>query len=194
MNARRASGIVVTAFALAACGSAPVAVRPVATGAPAAVSATTPPAPSAPPSPRASRKATLRATPRVTPTALPTTPPPAAPTRPTVATPPAEIALPTHEGATPHAGLGAHTLLGNRKLGCVWIVQGTRRYAAVWPPGFRARFDPVRIYDAEHRLVWREGQVMELGGGPGPQADRVPPRCRVGEFAVWVMDDFEPVV
>lgn len=98
---------------------------------------------------------------------------------------PDEIALPAHDGATPDVAMSGGTLVGDQRLGCVWVVQGGRRLAALWPPGYRAKFGPVRIYD-EAGEVWREGQVRELGGGVSSVVDRVPEACRTGTRVLFI--------
>lgn len=189
MRTCRPVAVLVAMVALTACGSPdPVAVRPAAGSAAPPVTV-----PSSTPSARASRTAPrVTAAPPAPPRVAASRPPaPMTPPPPPVSPPPkprvrpAEIALPTHDGTTPLALMGAHTVVGSRALGCVWVVQGGTRHAAIWPPGFRARFDPVRIYDAQHREVWREGQAIELGGGGGNAAP-VPGRCRTGDSALWL--------
>jgi hypothetical protein len=78
---------------------------------------------------------------------------------------------------------------GDEKSGCVWFAEsGTDELRAVlWPEGFRAAFDPVRIYNPEGRVVWREGVEMSVSGGPSTvHVDRIPPACRTGDLAWWM--------
>jgi hypothetical protein len=80
-------------------------------------------------------------------------------------------------------------VVGDARLGCVWLYdEGTRANRAVlWPKGYRAAFHPVRIYDPDGVIVWREGEQRSLGGGPSPvHVDRIPARCRTGDLAWWL--------
>jgi hypothetical protein len=183
------------ATVLTACGNAtaPTA-RPVA--APSTVVSGTPSARPASASPTP--------TPRVTRTPVEgTRPPQKTPTRatrsarpPTLSPTPASptwwqgtIALPAHGSrATPLARIVA-SVAGDARLGCVWLVEeGTlKRRALLWPTGYRAAFAPLRIYDPNGRIVWREGEVRSLGGGASPvHVERIPRACRVGDSAWWL--------
>lgn len=90
------------------------------------------------------------------------------------------IALPTHgsdEG--PLEALQAR-VEGDRGTGCVYLVsEGVPRIAALWPPGYQAAFDPLRILDADGKVVAREGVALEIGGGTVEvMQDRIPEHCR----------------
>ena len=89
----------------------------------------------------------------------------------TVATSP----VPTVKGDGFHqlAGLDGLRLAGDADRECVWAeaANGTR-IAIVWPKGFRAAFDPVRLIDGEGDVVASEGDLLGLGGGwNAPQAE-----------------------
>ena len=90
------------------------------------------------------------------------------------------------------------TLAGDEEAGCVWLLpeqQGEKDYdpvrvAVVWPAGFSARTNPLRLYDAKGRLVAREGK-LRLGGGYGSAAGfEELGRCRLGE-SVWITSSVE---
>jgi hypothetical protein len=53
-----------------------------------------------------------------------------------------------------------------------------QRLPVIWPKGFHATFDPVRIYDRSGRIVAREGDTIEAGGGLGFAPG---PRCMFGQ-------------
>jgi hypothetical protein len=51
------------------------------------------------------------------------------------------------------------------------VVDGGRRWDVVWPPGFRARFDPnLAVLDASGRVVYRAGDKIH-GGCTAGSAD-----------------------
>jgi hypothetical protein len=77
---------------------------------------------------------------------------------------------------------------------CVWLESDTdpaAKLPVVWPAGFYARLDPLRIYDGGGGIVAREGQVVEFGGGLGA----VPgPACMFGRSnAFFVQSDVDVV-
>lgn len=38
----------------------------------------------------------------------------------------------------------------------------------LWPPGYRARLDPLEILDPDGQIVAREGDLLVVGGGIVP--------------------------
>ena len=93
------------------------------------------------------------------------------------------------------------TFVGDEETGCVWLLPEQQdakdydpvRVAVVWPAGFSARTNPLRLYDAKGRLVAREGEPLRLGGGLVPAAGfEGLGRCGLGE-SVWVTSDVERV-
>jgi hypothetical protein len=61
------------------------------------------------------------------------------------------------------------------RVPAVWVeaVHDGTPLRVVWPPGFRARFEPdLVLYDARGRLVAREGDILTNGGGDPDFADR----------------------
>lgn len=77
---------------------------------------------------------------------------------------------------------------GDEESGCVWLDEPGRgtRWAALWPRGFRAAFNPIRIYTPSGRMIWREGTEMDLSGGPSTvHVDRIPPACRISDDLAW---------
>lgn len=81
--------------------------------------------------------------------------------------------------------LGPVGIGGDASKGCVWITHGngTYRQMALWHPGYWARFDPVRIYDAAGRQVWSEMDPPRLIGfwSAGDNVERIPIQCRAVE-------------
>lgn len=71
---------------------------------------------------------------------------------------------------------------------CVWLLtRDNERIAALWPPDYRARFHPLRIYDEKDALVWSEQQRRDVGGGySSVHVERLPAACRTGPRAWWV--------
>lgn len=55
---------------------------------------------------------------------------------------------------------------------CAWLGSGTSSY--LWPAGYRVRFDPTRLINAEGRVVAKEGDMLQFGGGyaPAPAGSR----------------------
>ena len=100
------------------------------------------------------------------------------------------LKLPTH-GSVGGRMLASLTgkVVGDPATGCVWLELAVdrTRVAALWPPDYRVRFDPVRIYDARGRVVMREGTMHSFGGGhSGEVAHKVPRGCRAGVGAFHV--------
>lgn len=80
-------------------------------------------------------------------------------------------------------------VVGNARLGCIWLYDTfiDKNRAVLWPEGYRAAFNPVRIYDPDGVIVWREGDLRTLGGGPVEVfIERIPPACRIGATAWWL--------
>lgn len=80
---------------------------------------------------------------------------------------------------------------------CLWIEptapggEDPVRTALIWPYGFRALDDPLRLLTPDGQLLARVGDVVELGGG-GPPVDYVPTSqqepCQIGRiFSVSVV-------
>ena len=51
---------------------------------------------------------------------------------------------------------------------CLWLEQGSRRVALVWPPGYSARGNPLSVYDERGALIGVVGKRVSLGGGGSP--------------------------
>jgi hypothetical protein len=47
---------------------------------------------------------------------------------------------------------------------CAWLGSAQPR-AVLWPKGYRVRFSPTVLIDAQGRVAAREGQQVEAGGG-----------------------------
>lgn len=71
--------------------------------------------------------------------------------------------------------------------GCVWLETGDgRRVEVVWPEGYRAAVDPVRLRDATGDVVAAEGDVVTVEGAPA--RERVS-TCQIGE--IWTASAIE---
>ena len=91
----------------------------------------------------------------------------------TTTVPRGAIALPGYaiDHGFPDGVLDGVGIAGDATLGCVWVTVGGVRHAAVWTPGAIARFNPVRIYDAQSVLRWTEGEVRRVQGGTSTETD-----------------------
>lgn len=49
--------------------------------------------------------------------------------------------------------------------GCVWLEDAGSRFAVLWPPGYSARFDPLRLVNERGDVIAREGDLIRSGGG-----------------------------
>lgn len=81
--------------------------------------------------------------------------------------------------------LGTGTLGGKTHagMGCFWLASSSgSRTALVWPYGFTAQTDPLRLLGGDGQLVAAPGDRVELGGGSFPNS--VPPPeddpCSIG--------------
>ena len=75
------------------------------------------------------------------------------------------------------------TLAGDAAVdgGCVWLRQGVTDLSVLWPPGFTAEFDPVRLIDATGTVVAQEGDQIEVTGSFAADATAYQPhRCEIG--------------
>jgi len=105
----------------------------------------------------------------------------------TSADPPGRVDLPYNPDPPKGARMIA-TLTGDPAMdgGCVWLRQGTTDFGVLWPGGFAAEFNPVRLYDAEGELVAQEGDQVELTASfTADPAAYQPHRCAVGSV-LWL--------
>ena len=75
------------------------------------------------------------------------------------------------------------TLSGDQNLdgGCVWLRQGQIDLNVLWPPGFTAEFNPLRIIDADGIVVAQDGDRVEVTGSFAADATVYQPhRCAIG--------------
>jgi hypothetical protein len=90
----------------------------------------------------------------------------------------------------------AGRLEGDADTGCVWIVPSEPisegdRIAVVWPRGFSAEWEPLRIYREGGELVAEEGDSIVTGGGFTTTAsDRLPEDCRSGG-EIWLLSSVQ---
>jgi hypothetical protein len=85
-------------------------------------------------------------------------------------------------------------LEGSADSGCVWLVPTEEgwpraRIATVWPKGFTAQWEPLRLMRDDGEVIASEGDVLVTGGGLVPTLPPVPPLrepCRTGD-RVWVV-------
>lgn len=99
------------------------------------------------------------------------------------------VLLPTHGSDETPSALLFGEVVGDTDLGCVWLSpsDSDELIAALWPSGYRAEFEPLRIFDESGAEVAREGQQLDIGGGASPvHVDRIPDQCRTGDEAWWV--------
>jgi hypothetical protein len=96
--------------------------------------------------------------------------------------------LPSHGSEeVPARGMSDVNVTVDPSSKCVWIESEGSRIAALWPAGFYARLEPLRIYNDKQQEVFREGKRRDIGGGPSSvHVDRIPKECRVGATAWWV--------
>jgi hypothetical protein len=65
--------------------------------------------------------------------------------------------------------------------GCVWLETGDgRRVEVVWPEGYRASVEPVRLRDATGDVVAAEGDAVTVEGAPAREGVST---CQIGE--IW---------
>jgi hypothetical protein len=85
-------------------------------------------------------------------------------------------------------------MMGDPELdgGCVWLRQGNIDLSVLWPEGFTAEFNPVRVYDGDNNLVAQEGEEVSLSGTFAADATAYQPhRCVVGS-ELWLAGQVEP--
>ena len=51
---------------------------------------------------------------------------------------------------------------------CLWLGEGSKREALVWPSGYNARGNPLSVYDQRGALIGVVGKRVSLGGGGSP--------------------------
>lgn len=95
--------------------------------------------------------------------------------------------------------LGTFEVRFDAELRCVYFADGgddtggNGRTAPIWPFGYTATSDPLQIFDQDGRLVAREGDVIQMGGGHiGPPGDTRPENCAATD--VWIMSSRPEVV
>jgi hypothetical protein len=87
-------------------------------------------------------------------------------------------------------------LEGDTETGCVWIVPSEpipegERIAVVWPRGFSAEWEPLRIYREGGELVAEEGDsIVTAGGFTTTSRDRLPEECRSGD-EIWLVSSVQ---
>lgn len=85
------------------------------------------------------------------------------------------------------------TLEGDATLdgGCVWLRQTNIEFSVLWPTGFTADFDPIRLYDEAGNLVAEEGDRLVVTGAFALDASAYQPyRCTVGT-ELWLAGSVE---
>ncbi len=110
-----------------------------------------------------------------------------------VAARPGDVELLTQStrGGGGMAALGTFEVAYDPDLNCVYfpgdgdITPDEGRTAPIWPFGYTAESSPLRIFDQDGRLVAREGDVIQVGGGyVGPPSDDRPEHCAATD--VWI--------
>ena len=102
------------------------------------------------------------------------------------------IALPA-SGSAGGTGTIYGELEGDARTGCVWLrpsapADGSNKglISLVWPSGFTARTNPIRVYRADGRLAATAGERLRLGGKWTSAGDR----CRVSD-TTWLISTIE---
>jgi hypothetical protein len=106
--------------------------------------------------------------------------------------PKGDVALETADtrGGAGMDALGTFTIRFDARRRCVYGDAGAERVGLIWPFGYYAMSDPLRVFDNDGRLVAREGDLIESGGGGGPREG--PDVC--GTSNVWIMNGGPTVV
>jgi hypothetical protein len=63
------------------------------------------------------------------------------------------------------SALGRFSVHYDAELRCVYFNASGERVLPVWPFGYWAATNPLRIYDYDDKIVVQEGETIELGGG-----------------------------
>lgn len=102
-----------------------------------------------------------------------------------------DVALETADtrGGAGMDALGTFTIRFDERQRCVYGEFDGHRLGLVWPFGYWAESDPLRVHDGGGRVVAEEGDVVESGGGQVPRDQRT---C--GATEVWVMNGPPTVV
>jgi hypothetical protein len=82
---------------------------------------------------------------------------------PPAATDPATVELPSWCTAGPCVGVPAdipRMAIFRAAARCVWVEVDGNRASVLWPPRYRATYEPFRAYDERGRLVAQEGGVV----------------------------------
>lgn len=89
-----------------------------------------------------------------------------------------------HGSAAPSAAAEAlvGVLRGDAQLegGCVWLDTARGRIEVIWPDGYAATADPVRLTDPSGDVVARAGDEVRIEGSHAPDLVST---CQVGE--IW---------
>ena len=99
---------------------------------------------------------------------------------------PGDVELETAEtrGGAGMDALGVFTVRFDPELRCVYGEFGGERVGLIWPFGYSATSEPLRVFDQDGRQVAREGDQLSSGGGNVPRNG--PEVC--GTANVWVMN------
>ena len=111
---------------------------------------------------------------------------------------PGDVELPTQPNRAGGGmeALGTFELRFDADLGCVYFpgdesdAGSNGRTVPVWPFGYTAASNPLRIYDQDGVLVAREGDVIQMGGG---FVEYVTDQELCGASGAWIMSS-RPVV
>jgi hypothetical protein len=95
-----------------------------------------------------------------------------------------ELETTNQRGGGGMTALGRFTVRFDAEQRCVYGEFGSERVGLIWPFGYYATSDPLRVFDHEGRLVAREGDVLESGGGHVPREG--PQVCTTSD--VWIMN------
>jgi len=93
--------------------------------------------------------------------------------------------------------LGTFEVAFDQDLGCVFFPgdesspDGRGRIVPVWPFGYTAESNPLRIYDQDGELVAEEGDVIQMGGG---FVEHVTENELCGAGGAWIMSSHPEIV
>jgi hypothetical protein len=93
--------------------------------------------------------------------------------------------------------LGAFEIAFDKERRCVYFTEdepgadGSARIVPVWPFGYTAESDPLRIYDHNGELVAEEGDTIQMGGG---YVEYVTDQELCGAGGAWIMSSHPQVI
>jgi hypothetical protein len=96
-----------------------------------------------------------------------------------------ELETANQRGGGGMGAAGGFTVRFDDEQRCVYGGSESERVGLIWPYGYYATGDPLRVFNQDGELVAREGDVFDSGGGEVPRQGAE--RC--GTSTVWIMSD-----